>query len=73
MNNIIRDIKKIDEILRELNRINNKLEDGKIIPAYRDLNRLRAFFEQYRMSLIEEQAGETPNPVQLPNGDNYEK
>ena len=52
MKDILKDIQTIDEIIKQLNRIDNKLVDGKIILAWRDVNSLKASFEKYKIDLI---------------------
>jgi hypothetical protein len=48
------DVKSLDAIIRDMSKINSKLESGHVIYAWRDNRRLLAKFEGMRNDILEE-------------------
>ena len=62
MNNILKDVKIIDDVIRQLTKIDSKMQVGQFIGADRDVKRLISFFEQHKVNII---AGEEINKITL--------
>lgn len=52
MINPIETINDIEEIIRAFHKIESKMLAGQFIPAYRDIKRLMAFFEDRKKAII---------------------
>lgn len=45
-------VEVLDDIIRQLHKIDSKMLSGQFIPAYRDIRRVLAFFEQQKNNLL---------------------
>lgn len=48
----------LEEVIREIHKLDSKMLAGQFIPAWRDLRKLLAFFEEKKTELIKESKGE---------------
>lgn len=54
MKNPLETLSDLEGVIRELHKLDSKMLAGQFIPAWRDLRRLLAFFEEKRLELVEE-------------------
>ena len=52
MKTLLESIEDIDQIIRDLHKVDSKLQSGQIIAAYRDINRMISFFEQAKKNIL---------------------
>jgi len=52
MKTLLEDVESVDQIIRDLHKLDSKLQAGQFIAAYRDVNRMIAFFEQVKKNII---------------------
>jgi len=72
MKSILDEVEDINSILRQLHKLDSKMQSGQFIGAYRDLHRIIAFFEMAKKNAI---ANEPVSAVDNFNkiGDNGDK
>lgn len=58
MKNPLEILSDLEEIIRDLHKINSKLLAGQVILAHREVGSLMAFFEQKKKELIRESKGD---------------
>ena len=54
MNNLLNNVTAFDNLIRELEKINSKMENGHFILAYGDSNRILSRLQQVRKEILEE-------------------
>lgn len=54
MKSIIEQTETLDDLIRQLRKIDSKLHTGQFIDAWRDNRRIIAFLESHRLSLLQE-------------------
>lgn len=64
MQNLLEQVESINDILRQLQKIDSKMLSGQYIGAYRDLHRLMSFFEHAKGVIVNRNSAEsTINPI----------
>jgi len=58
MSNLLEDVQVIDELIRELEKISSKMENGHFIYAWRDNRRILAKLQQMKKDIIERASNE---------------
>lgn len=56
MNSFLRDVDEIDNVLRQLHKMESKMRSGQWIDAWRDCGRIIAAFENKKRSFMQGQA-----------------
>jgi len=58
MSKLLENVQVLDELIRELEKINSKLENGHVIYAWRDNRRILSKLQQMREETIEDASNE---------------
>lgn len=56
MKSILEEVEDINSILRQLHKLDSKMQSGQFIGAYRDLHRIIAFFELAKKNAIDNES-----------------
>ena len=54
MSDLLRDIEQVDYIVRQLQKIESKMQVGHFIPAYRELCRMVGYFLKVKQDILRE-------------------
>ena len=54
MKSLLENVKEIDLIIRQLNKMASRIRAGQTVDAYRECNRLSAHMEQHKQTIIKE-------------------
>lgn len=55
---VFKQVQEMDELIRQLHKMESKLRSGQIIDAWRELNRILALLTKERESLIKQASGD---------------
>jgi len=58
MNSLLNDINDLDEIIRQMQKMESKMRSGQFIDAWRDCNRIISSLMRNRQDIIKNRAGD---------------